>query len=205
MFNTETIPDVKERILCAARHLFIKNGYNKTSIRDIATASDTNVAMINYYYRSKYELFEIIFDEALDVLLERVFRVISSDQSFEDLISQWIDSYYETLMEYPQIPIFIINEINLSSERLADRIRNRNPFDIYKKMSYRIEKEIASGNIRAISPIDLILHVLSLCIFPFVFGQMATMVAGKSKNDYDELLIMHKTHVKSFVLHAIKP
>lgn len=205
MFKDVINLDVKERILLVARDLFIQNGYNSTSIRDIAAASETNVAMVNYYYHSKYNLFEIIFDEALDVLMKRVFTIVSSDKTFFDLVGQWIDSYYETLMEYPQIPIFILNEINQNPERLTERVLRHKPFQIFLALSERVEKEVRQGNIRSIPPLDLILNVLSLCIFPFVFGRMATKVADKTQHEYDQMLNEHKTHVKEFVINALKP
>jgi len=205
MFKEVTNPDVKERILLVARDLFIHNGYNSTSIRDIATASGTNVAMVNYYYHSKYNLFEIIFDEALNVLMKRIFTAVSSDKTFFDVVGHWIDSYYETLMEYPQIPIFILNEINQNPERLTERVLRHEPLQIYFALSARVEKEVQKGTIRSIPPLDLILNVLSLCVFPFVFGRMATKVAGKTQNEYNEMLDDHKKYVKEFVISALRP
>lgn len=117
----------------------------------------------------------------------------------------WIDSYYDTLMEYPQIPIFILNEINQNPERLTERVRQHEPYQIFLKLSERVEREVKLGTIRPIPPLDLILNVLSLCIFPFVFGRMATKVAGKTKGEYDKVLNDHKVYVKDFVISALKP
>ena len=204
MFKEVTNLDVKERILLIARDLFIQNGYNSTSIRDIATASGTNVAMVNYYYHSKYDLFEIIFDEALDVLMKRIFTAVSSDKSFFEVVEHWIDSYYETLLEYPQIPIFIFNEINQNPERLTKKVLRYKPLQIYYALTSRVEEEVQKGTICSIPPLSLILNVLSLCVFPFVFGQMVTKVTGKSQKEYDEMLNDHKEHVKEFVITALK-
>lgn len=204
MFNEVSNPDVKERILSVARTFFIKEGYNKTSIRDIAAASGTNVAMVNYYYHSKYNLFEIIFEEALSVLLKRIFSTIYSEEPFLDVVKKWIDSYYETLQEYPQIPVFILNEINQNPERLSERIRSKGPEDIFQRISERIEQEVKAGTIRDIPPLDFALNILSLCVFPFIFGRLATNVANRSMEEYEEVLIQHKEYVKEFVINAIK-
>lgn len=205
MFKEVSTLEVKERILIAARNLFIQNGYNNTSIRDIAAASETNVAMVNYYYHSKYNLFELIFEEALNVLMKRVFSIVQQDhQPFFIIIASWVDSYYETLIEYPQIPIFILNEINQNPERLSERVRKHAPFAIFMKLSERIEKEVALGTIRETPPLDLILNVLSLCIFPFIFGKMAVKVANKTQVEYDNILENHKAYVKGFVINALK-
>lgn len=205
MFKEKGNTDVKGRILDVARNLFIENGYNGTSIRDIAAASETNVAMVNYYYHSKYNLFEYIFEESLDVLIKRIFTIIDSELPFYQLIEIWIDSYYETLMSYPQIPIFILNEINQHPERLGERFNRHRPYEMFKKIANRIEEEVQKGTIRETPPLDFLLNVLSLCIFPFMFGSLAVKVAGKSMEDYHKVLIEHKEYVKIFVTNALQP
>ncbi len=205
MFKDKENTDVKGRIHDVARDLFIEKGYNGTSIRDIAAASETNVAMVNYYYHSKYNLFESIFEESLDVLIKRVFSVLDSDLPIFELIETWIDSYYDTLMSYPQIPIFILNEINQYPERLGERFNRRHPYDLFEKISTRLTEEVKKGTIRETPPIDFLLNVLSLCVFPFMFGSLAIKVAEKSMEDYHKVLIKHKDYVKTFVINALQP
>jgi AcrR family transcriptional regulator len=139
MHNSDTV-DVKERILAAARSLFIQNGYNGTSVREIAATSDTNVAHLNYYFQSKYHLCEIIFEEAFDVLVKRVFRTLQSDMPVFELVEAWIHSYYEVLADYPQIPLFILNEMNHNPDSLVAMIKKREPHSMLNKLSVRLEE-----------------------------------------------------------------
>ncbi|MDL2305243.1 TetR/AcrR family transcriptional regulator [Bacteroides sp. OttesenSCG-928-D19] len=205
MFNNSKNNETKERILFVARDLFITNGYVNTSVRDIAAAADTNVAMVNYYFNSKYDLFEIIFEEALNVLLDRILSVINSDKPIFDLLASWIDSYYETLLEYPQIPIFILNAVNQNPDRLVEIVRKRQPYEIFLKISGLLEKEVEKGVIRETPSLDFLLNILSLCVFPFIFGTMATKVAGRTTEEYAQVLSEHKEYVKQFVINALKP
>lgn len=196
--------DVSDRILNAARELFVKHGYTGTSIRDIATASGTNIAHVKYYFESKYNLFEIIFDEAFDVLVKRVFLTLGSDMPFLEMIESWINIYYEILPKYPQIPIFILNEISHSPDTLINKIIKRNPEKIFTKLSDKIEEEVKKGTIRETPAIDLALNVLSLSVFPFMFEGLATRVANKSVAEYNVILKEHKKYVVEFVLNALK-
>lgn len=52
--------DKKEHIMHHALELFAGNGFDGTSIRDIAATADVNVAMVNYYFGSKDKLFEAV-------------------------------------------------------------------------------------------------------------------------------------------------
>lgn len=196
--------DVEQRIMAVAKELFVKSGYNKTTIRDIATMSSTNVAMVNYYFGSKYNLFEIIFEDAVSVLISRIFSAVNSDLSFFDLIEQWVNSYYDTFLEYPQIPVFIINEINIDPEGLTKRIQKKNVGEVYIKLTGRIEQEVNCGNIRQIESIDLVLNVLSLCVFPFMLKDLAVSITDSSIDDFYKELERHKKGVVEFIINALK-
>lgn len=204
MFNTQETPEVKGRILEVARDLFIRKGYKGTSIREIAAASETNVAMVNYYFQSKYNLFEIIFEDALDILAKRLFTTINAEQPFFEMIESWVNAYYEIFLAYPQIPIFILNEISREPERLTNRLRKLQPHSMLLKISEYIKQEISKGTIREISPVDLLLNILSLAVFPFMFQNLVIPMAEISEDTYQAILEERKTSVVNFIINAIK-
>lgn len=51
-------PDTKTRILDAAEKLFGEKGFDGTSLRDITTEADVNLAAVNYHFQSKESLIE---------------------------------------------------------------------------------------------------------------------------------------------------
>ncbi|HNY21569.1 MAG TPA: hypothetical protein PKO22_05405, partial [Treponemataceae bacterium] len=79
------------------------------------------------------------------VLANRVFSALNSDMPFEEMIENWINAYYELLPEYPQIPMFILNEISHSPEALVKKILKKNPQRIFSRFSDRMEDEIRKG------------------------------------------------------------
>lgn len=196
---------VKERILEAAKELFVAKGYAGTSIRDIAAASDSNVAHVKYYFGSKANLFEIIFDEAFETLVNRVISTLGSDMPFWEMIEKWVNIYYELLPHYPQIPMFVLNEINHSPEALVNKIIKKNPQKIFNRLSERLEEETKKGTVRPIPVFDLGLNILSLCVFPFMFSGFATRIANISNSNYNALLKEHKQQVVDFIVKAMKP
>ena len=58
----------EEKIIDAARKLFTQNGFSATRTRDIAEEAGINLALLNYYFRSKQNLFQIIIEEKFDQL-----------------------------------------------------------------------------------------------------------------------------------------
>jgi AcrR family transcriptional regulator len=73
----------EEKIKEAARTVFLTKGFEGCSSREIAKAAGMNVALVNYYFRSKSQLFELIFKAALEDFMLSMIQVFSSDQSLE--------------------------------------------------------------------------------------------------------------------------
>lgn len=57
-----TRSDQREHILQVAAHVFAARGFHGASIRQISTAANVNVSMVNYYFGSKEQLLDAIFD-----------------------------------------------------------------------------------------------------------------------------------------------
>jgi len=66
--NTET------KIKNAARVVFHKKGFAATRTRDIAEEADINLALLNYYFRSKQKLFDLIMFETMHGFLQSIFE-----------------------------------------------------------------------------------------------------------------------------------
>ncbi len=67
--------DTRERILAVANELFIDQGYEGTSLREIADRLDITKAALYYHFKSKDEILETLlspFDTLLDELLGRL-------------------------------------------------------------------------------------------------------------------------------------
>ena len=200
----EQSPGVKERILDSAKGLFTEKGYAGRACA-IAAAANANVAHVKYYFGSKAKLFEIIFDEAFDILIERVSGIVDSNLPFEEMIEMWITTYYDLLPRYPQIPMFVLSEINRSPEGLVKKISQKNPGKLLTLLSERMDAEVGRGAIRPVAVLDLGLSILSLCIFPFMFGGYITRTVSISEEGYNALLKEHKEHVIDFVLRGLQP
>ncbi|QDP01042.1 TetR/AcrR family transcriptional regulator [Thalassotalea sp. PS06] len=60
--------DTKTKILNAAENLFADKGFTGTSLREITSAAEVNLAAVNYHFGSKKELIKALMKRYLDVL-----------------------------------------------------------------------------------------------------------------------------------------
>ena len=102
----------EEKIKEAARTVFLTKGFEGCSSREIAKAAGMNVALVNYYFRSKSQLFQLIFKAAMEDFMESMIYVFSTDQPLEDKMRIFIEREFDFLAKHPELPNFIINEMN---------------------------------------------------------------------------------------------
>jgi AcrR family transcriptional regulator len=70
--------DTKSRILDSAEKLFGMKGFEATSLRDITTAADVNLAAINYHFQSKDSLIDAIVARRIEPVNKKRFELLEA-------------------------------------------------------------------------------------------------------------------------------
>ena len=122
---TATDPNIstEEKIKLAARTVFMRKGYAATRTRDIAEESGLNLALINYYFRSKENLFNIVMLEICQLFASNVKELLNnSETSIEQKIEKLVHHYIDMLQSNPSIPFFILNEAHTDPDLFLSSI-----------------------------------------------------------------------------------
>ena len=90
--------DKQKNILSVANKLFAENGYEGTSIRDIAKEAKINIAMISYYFGSKERLLESLIIQRVSGLKPLLEALVIENISPLDKIDKLIDIYTEKII-----------------------------------------------------------------------------------------------------------
>jgi AcrR family transcriptional regulator len=170
VLSTET----EQKIVTSAEKLFYLKGKAGTSMQDIADDAGINRTLLNYYFRSKDQLFEAVFRKAMSTFVPNLAAMLRSDMSFEDYVPRLIQTIIDTMLENPQIPIFVLQELSSNPDRMPQLVREMgiDPALAISKM----QKEKLSGGAGTGDPRQTILNLLSLCIFPFAARPVVTEI-----------------------------
>ena len=196
--------ETEKEIINAAKNVFTKKGFKCSTMRDIASEANVNLAMLNYYFRSKENLFEIIFEEAFISLASNIIPVFSSNKNIFDKIYDFTELYIEGLIQNPIIPGFVSHEIFINPDRFTKILNDKKAIKGYvEAFEKQIEKEIQLGNIKSIEPMDLLINAIALCVFPFIARPIAEDLL-QPKERYNDMLKARKKTVAQFIIDAIK-
>lgn len=157
----------EERIKEAARKLFTQKGFAATRTRDIAEEAGINLALLNYYFRSKQKLFDLIMMENFRQFLGGMsMNFLDQKMTMEEKIGRMVSAYIDFLTEFPDLPLFILNEMQGNPSKLAARVSE----ELAPARSHFL-KQLAEANKAgkvALEPFHFVANLVGLSIFPFV-------------------------------------
>lgn len=103
--------DKQEHIIDVAEKLFAHNGFNGTSVRDIAQQADVNVAMISYYFGSKEKLLAAVFTKKAVGIQMQIEEILSNEMlSSIDKVYKLIDTYIARILRHPNFHKIMVRE-----------------------------------------------------------------------------------------------
>lgn len=179
--------DSEKLILEAAEAEFIEKGYGKSRTTEIAKRAGVNHAMLHYYFRTKENLFEVVFKKKAQLMSEVLLFSFTMDLPFLEKIKKGIEDHFDLLAKNPGLPNFIFNEI-AHDDRLRTLFVNvikEKANAIRDSLKQEIENEVEKGTIRYIDAYDLLFSIVSLNIFVFI-GK--PLVLGILELDEDQFL-----------------
>ena len=195
--------NTEEKILEAAKKVFLKEGMAGARMQDIADEAGINKAMLHYYFRSKEKLFEKIFTELSQHFFPRLVRIFESDYSLFRKIESFVAEYIDQMRQTPYLPIFVLNEVNRQPEAFIKKMMGDRKPPI-KKFIDDVQAEAKKGVIKPVNPLQLLLNIISLCVFPFVARPMFQLVTNIDKAMFEKILEQRKREVSKFIIDAIK-
>jgi AcrR family transcriptional regulator len=195
--NTEKV------ILEAAKKVFIKKGLDGARMQEIADEAGINKALLHYYFRTKEKLFESIFSQVLQGFAPCVVTIMTSDLPLFTKIESFADNYIDLLMENPYVPNFLVNENNRNPERFVNMLKSQGVDP--NILRDQIKREFEAGIICETTVEDLMVNLVSLCVFPFVARNIFCNMFVRSVDDYNKFLLIRKKEIPKLIIGSLQP
>lgn len=192
----KTDDSTEDKIKAAARKLFTQKGFSATKTRDIANEAGINLALLNYYFRSKEKLFEIIMLENLGHFFQGVAVIVNNEKTtFYQKIELLVDFYISRLMDNPDVPLFVMNEARNNPNNLPLQFNLVNSSYFMKQL----EAETKAGRVKKINPGHLMMNLMGLSIFPFAARPMVQKIRNINDTEYENLMLERKKLIPEWI------
>lgn len=195
----------EQKILEAAKNVFIEKGFDGARMQDIANEAQINKALVHYYYRSKEDLFAKIFDLFSSQILPNIESVVSSELTILEKIEKIIHNYIDFIAINPRIPVFILSELHKNPEKVSSILNKTTNFPKIQQFAFQLMLEMQLGKLKPVNPIHFMLNLLSLCIFPFIARPMIQNIMNLKSEEFEIILQQRKQEVTQFMIAALRP
>ena len=189
----------EERIKAAARKVFHQKGFAGTRTRDIAEEAGINHAMLNYYFRSKEKLFEMVMMETMAQFFKGVNLMLNDEStSLDEKIDLIVSNYVDLLLKEPELPTFILNEVRPNPQAFVEQ----NPIKealTHSVLTRQYAEAVARGEITEPNLMQAILNVIGLVIFPFIAKPILTSIINIPEEQYKALMLQRKTLIPQWI------
>lgn len=173
----------KENIIHCAFDILCENGYDRSSVREIAKAADVNVAMINYYFGGKEGLFAAVIQDRFNYLHD-IFTNMAKDTNHSAIerIDSIIDHVTERKFSNQKFHYLLHNELALKHRpELSDKIGEYIMLNVspVKKI---IQQGIRSGEFRKVDVELTVASIIGTIHYLLISDTLCQQILGKDSS-----------------------
>jgi len=192
----------KEKILVNARKLFSKQGFDATTIDDIAQSSGINKALVYYYFKNKSGLYTDVMTGLFDDIFNEVTKASKNSKSIIEELEIFIKSYAAYAYKHPYFPALLLGELSNSGAHLPEMMfaSMRRLFLLLSDLLKRGEEEKTF-----ISSMPMIMHFMILgSINLMITTEPLRKKATNLENTIDTCSGCSQEEVAKYVFETIK-
>lgn len=192
-------------ILQAAEEEFISKGYSGTKTTSIAQKAGVTHAMLHYYYRTKENLFQKVFQQKAQLIASSFETIFDEELPLEQSIKSLVEKHFDFVIANGQLINFVLHEVHVNKEngKTLRTIVFSKISPIMKRFENMINREISSGTIKAhIKPMELFANIITLNLSAF----LSTAIMGETQliTLSDDYLKERKENNVQYILSSLK-
>ena len=194
----------EEKIKNAARSVFHRKGFAATRTRDIAEESGINLALLNYYFRSKENLFNIIMMETFTGFIKSLVLILNNETTtLVTKIESIAEAYIDMLILEPQIPLFIMSELRSNPDELVKTLNIRSAL-MNSSFARQYQKGVTDGKIAPLNMLHFLMNLLGLTVFPFIASPMLKHIGNLKDAQFNKLMTERKKMIPLWMKAILK-
>ena len=204
--------ETEQRILDAAKTVFIRRGTAGARMQEIAEEAGVNQALLHYYFRSKERLSEAVFRETAGKMLPAIIQILGGNFTITEKIDRIIDTYLNTMSRAPYLPGYIISELHHHPERITQLLGDVAGGNVsavvrpaFEKLEQQLAAEARAGRMRRIDAAQFFVNLISLCVFPFAARPMLSAALGLDDDGFAKFIEKRRKDLPVYIRGAIQP
>lgn len=194
--KVKTALSKEEQIKATAKEIFFYKGNLHATTQEIADEAGVNRSLINYYFRSRDQLFKTVYNEAVETMRSQLDNVIYAPIPFEQKLASLIEVYMTEIVKYPYKESFLITEMCSKNFLLKERKKSPSLITFLEEIKLEMEK----GTINKTDPLHFIINLFSLMAYPVIMAPLYRKLFDLNKEKFEHLLSERKALILKIML-----
>ncbi|MFZ3589423.1 forespore capture DNA-binding protein RefZ [Bacillus sp. DJP31] len=191
----------KERVIQASISLFNAKGFDGTSIRDIATLANVNVAIVSYYFKNKKGLMEYLLSDFLNQYIKVMEDVLHLSISASVTLHEMTRALLEFQTEKRDLARFVYREMTLDNVLIREVMTTYLAKEKFY-LNQLFERGVRSKEFRKMSIPAVITQFKGMLSMPFLQPQYLTEVLHVIPYE-DYFIKQYKKEIENWINHTI--
>ncbi|HOH13929.1 MAG TPA: TetR/AcrR family transcriptional regulator [Bacteroidales bacterium] len=190
------LSDSEVKIIEAAKQVFLEKGLENAKMRDIADTAGISRTALNYYYRTKENLFYKIIEEILEGIIPHFESLLSKDTlSFQERLLGIIDVYADFLSRNNAVPRFVMMEMQRHPQTLFDFINTNQKVKEYLQLIHAmLDREAEEKSIKQLPMEELVTLFYGLLFVPYLVDPF---IQEFFLNEKSKIEAYHQNHLEN--------
>jgi AcrR family transcriptional regulator len=185
----------ESRIKETAKNIFFAEGRFNATTQEIADAAGVNRTLVHYYFRSRDLLFEKVWMEGQAEFRDKLTETPDTGLSFKEKVGLFIDVWMAHAQKYPYLDAYLAANMH-AGEFLDNVVKLRQDQENRKKAFLEeIEREMKTGAIHQMDPVQFLLNLISLVSYPLTMRPLMERSLSLGKKKYDALMKERKESI----------
>ena len=177
--SAETAEHTRHTILVAALHIFARQGFEATGMRDIAIAAGTTHSLIRHHFGSKEGVWQAVVSEAFNEFATVLYASAQADDSTTAnepvaILQRIVQAFLHICARSPEIVQLILHEGTEKSSRLDYVMRQATPLEeLIDSLIPRVQQQ---GNLQHFDKNTFVIYLLTAGAAPFGLSALSNQL-----------------------------
>jgi AcrR family transcriptional regulator len=171
-------------------------------MQEIADKAEINKSMLHYYYRSKEKLFEKVYELSIIKLMPQVASLLNEEMPLDIKLRKFSAKYFELIKANPDIPLFVIHEMNKNPSRLKKFIAK----EIGKRVQPfldQIKEEREKGNTVNLPPEQIFVNIMAMLVFPFLGRPVLQVIFDMDEEAFSHFIADREAFIPDYLVSMV--
>jgi TetR/AcrR family transcriptional regulator len=201
---TPAVIDTETQIKQAAKKIFLKKGLAGTRLQEIADEAGISRTALHYYFRNKEKLFETVWKDIFATTTHITDIFGENNLTMVEKMQMFATRHFDKSCSEPEMDIFLMNEFNNNPDAMMAILLSGKIENPAYLLLNDIEKAVKNGEIEG-NPKQILITLLSLCIFATAGKSMLKSMLGLTEEDYEKLMQERLSYLHKFIETAFTP